>query len=298
MQILYGTASRNIDVTAICLSHLRTGNIVTIPPGDHARANYFTDPNPGVLKSVFVILNSSMQEYDVTLTVLLDVLHLTVSTLQSVDGRVDAKINDLHRKLKIAYGTFQEELYEQRMAVRFLTGNEKVLELGGNIGRNSLIIASLLNTSDSFVCMESDSQIAEQLRENRDTNGFNFGIENSALSKRKLIQVGWNTVPSEVLLPGYKWVNTITFEELNKKYNIKFDTLVLDCEGAFYFILQDMPEVLQNINLILMENDYTDITHKQFIDKVLRNSGFQRIYHEAGGWGVCYDFFFETWRKV
>ena len=39
---------------------------------------------------------------------------------------------------------------------------------------------------------------------------------------------------SDELLPGYKPVNTITLEELNNKYNIEFDTLVLDCEGAFY----------------------------------------------------------------
>jgi len=32
--------------------------------------------------------------------------------------------------------------------------------------------------------------------------------------------------------PGYKWVNTITLDEVKKKYNIDFDTLVLDCEGC------------------------------------------------------------------
>ena len=31
----------------------------------------------------------------------------------------------------------------------------------------------------------------------------------------------------------------------------KFDTLILDCEGAFYNILKDMPEILDNINLII-----------------------------------------------
>ena len=33
------------------------------------------------------------------------------------------------------------------MAVRYLTGNEKVLEFGGNIGRNSLVIAHILNNN-------------------------------------------------------------------------------------------------------------------------------------------------------
>ena len=59
-------------------------------------------------------------------------------------------------------------------------------------------------------------------------------------------------------------------ECIKTKYNIEFDTLVLDCEGAFYYILMDMPEILDNINLIIMENDYQDYNHKLFIDDVLR----------------------------
>ena len=114
---------------------------------------------------------------------------------------------------------------------------------------------------------------------------MNFYVENTALSKRNLIQKGWDTIVSDIVLPEYKKVNTITYEQLNKKYNIQFDTLVLDCEGAFYYILQDMPEILNNIKLIIMENDYHDITHKNYVDDVLTKKGFKNIYTKAGGWG-------------
>jgi hypothetical protein len=43
------------------------------------------------------------------------------------------------------------------------------------------------------------------------------------------------------LMPGYTNIYKITLEELNRKYNIMFDTLVLDCEGAFYYLLMEMP---------------------------------------------------------
>jgi hypothetical protein len=128
-------------------------------------------------------------------------------------------------------------------------------------------------------------------------NNFHFHIENAALSKRKLIQMGWNTICSDVLLDGYKNVNIITLEELNQKYNIHFDTLVLDCEGAFYYILMDMPEILNNINLIIMENDYHDISHKKYVDSILKQYHFYNDYTEAGGWGCCYNNFFEVWKK-
>ena len=183
------------------------------------------------------------------------------------------------------------------MAVMYLNGNEKVLEIGGNIGRNSLTIASILQDETNLVVLESDDDIANQLQENRDINNLHFHIENAALSNRKLIQRKWDTKPSEILEDEHKWVNTITLEELKNKYKIEFDTLIMDCEGAFYYILMDMPEILNNINLILMENDYYEISHKNYIDDVLRENNFNLEYSEGGGWGPCISNFFEVWKR-
>ena len=171
------------------------------------------------------------------------------------------------------------------------------MEIGGNIGRNSLVIASILDDDTNFVSLECDDDSANKLQENRDINNFHFHIENSALSNRKLIQLAWDTKPSEVLEDGYNWVSTITLDELKNKYNIEYDTLVLDCEGAFYYILMDMPEILDNINLIIMENDYQDINHKNYIDDILRKNNFNVEYSEQGGWGPCSSNFFEVWRR-
>jgi FkbM family methyltransferase len=182
------------------------------------------------------------------------------------------------------------------MAVKYLKGHEKVLEIGGNIGRNSCVIGRILNHSD-FVSLECDPLIAKQLIENRDLNHLTFHVENAALSKRKLIQKGWDTMPSDVLLDEYAWVPTITLTDLHEKYKIRFDTLVLDCEGAFYYILLDMPELLDNITLILMENDYRDYTHKLEVDGWFVEKGFQVDYSEPGGWGPCSSHFFEVWKR-
>ena len=210
---------------------------------------------------------------------------------------INEKIQNLHSKLIIKHGTFNDELPEQKMVVRYLTGNEKVLEIGGNIGRNSLIIASILKDDTNFVTLECDKNIATQLKENRDLNNFKFHIENSALSKRNLIQKGWDTIPSDTLQEGYARVNTITLNELKSKYRIEFDTLVLDCEGAFYYILIDMPELLNDIKLIIMENDYRDISKKKYVDEVLIKNNFHVDYQESGGWGACFNNFFEVWKK-
>jgi FkbM family methyltransferase len=210
------------------------------------------------------------------------------------------KLTSIQNSLKLDYGTFLDEYPEQMMVVRYLTGNEKVLEIGGNIGRNSLVIASILNknNNNNFISLECDEEISKQLIHNKNINNLDFFIESSALSKRKLIQKSWQTVASDELLDGYKTVNTINITDLNKKYNIEFDTLVLDCEGAFYYILQDFPEILNNIKLIIMENDYNNINHKIYIDEILKNNNFNIYHSERGGWGPCYTYFFETWIKI
>ena len=50
-----------------------------------------------------------------------------------------------------------EEYPEQVMSVLFFEPDDKVLELGSNIGRNTLVISSLLKDSSNLVTLETDS---------------------------------------------------------------------------------------------------------------------------------------------
>jgi len=268
-------------------------NVVTIPHNDVKRSHILSDPLFGIKKMIYVMINENFSKYDDKYEIKINIINNTIDVINH--KKMEKTINDIHSRLSLKYGSFQEELPEQKMAIRYLTGDEKILEIGGNIGRNSLVIASLLQDDKKLVTLECDEHIVKQLEENRDIN--NFHIENSALSKRKLIQRVWDTIPSNELIDGYKWVNTITIDELNEKYQIDFDTLVLDCEGAFYYILMDMPEILNNIKLIIMENDYHDISKKNYVDDVLKNNNFYVDYQEAGGWGPCYNCFFEVWKR-
>ena len=293
MKIYYGISNNSIDVTNICLEKLTRNNIITIPYGDGNRANYFTDPLEGTKKIIIIENNGSITEYDDLTQIKINLLNNTINTTNEND--FNNRIANIQSNLKLNYGSFNDELPEQKMVVRYLSKTAKVLEIGGNIGRNSLVISSILENNNNLVTLESDLNIAKQLTENRELNNFNFHIESSALSNRKLIQRGWETMPSETLQEGYSWVNTITLDTLKTKYNIEFDTLVLDCEGAFYYILMDMPEILNNINLIIMENDYLDITLKNYVDEILTKNNFIVDYKERGGWGPCYNNFYEVW---
>jgi len=293
--ILYGILTLNKDVTQICLNQLTCHNKICIPQGDHNRSYIFTDPLFGVEKKIFIIIDNNRFEYDQSFTVIINLIDYTINTIKNRE--IDNELNIIHNKLQIIDGTLNDELIEQKMVVKYLTGNEKVLEIGSNIGRNSLVIASIVNNAN-FLTLESDRDVFKQLQVNKNLNNFTFHIENSALSKRKLIQKKWDTKPSDVLEEGFKWVNVVDWDELKLKYPIDFDTLVLDCEGAFYYILKDMPEILDNIKLIIMENDYNDLSHKIYVDDVLRKYNFYNIYKQEGGWGHCYYNFYEVWQKI
>jgi FkbM family methyltransferase len=312
MFIKYGFKEKIIDITDICFSKLVRSNILTIPADDIVRGKLFPDPAFGEIKTLYIVDDdNNTTEYDSEKTVKVDInTKKIVSVISTKD--INDKLKVIHSKLKIKYGSFNEELNEQRMAISYLTGHEKVLEIGGNIGRNSLLIAHILNEKNNydFVSLECDQSLAKVLEENRDLNHLKFHVEPSALSKRSLIQknpeqvnhdktcqYNFHTVESNIVFDGYTKVSTLTFDELRAKYNIEFDTLILDCEGAFYNILCDMPEILNNINLIIIENDFWEYPHKLYVDMVLKKNNFYVDFVESGGWGECIPFFYQVWKR-
>jgi hypothetical protein len=163
------------------------------------------------------------------------------------------------------------------------------------------VIASILEDERQFVTCESDPTSVEVLKKNRFVNRFHFGIEDSALSYKKLIQRNWVTIPSEEVLEGYFPVKTITFEELEEKYQIQFDTLVADCEGALYYICKDNENILNNMKTIILECDFYEESQKIYIMNIFHQRGFRRVYSEPlHGYHnpfpqMCRDSFYEVW---
>ena len=99
----------------------------------------------------------------------------------------------------------------------------------------------------------------------KNNNNLLFNSECCAISERKLWSSKWNTYTE--YKPGTVEIDTMSFEEVKNKYNYTFDTLVCDCEGALYYILQDNENILHDIETIIIENDFTDIKHKEYVEK-------------------------------
>jgi FkbM family methyltransferase len=217
--------------------------------------------------------------------------------------------------LKIQYGSFDEELTEQKLSCKYILPTDTVLEIGGNMGRNALIISSILKDDKQFVTMEPNPEFYTKLVTNRNINNKKFNIENSALSLHPLFCIDSLTSSNDTLSEkfplskdhinknthAHRDCSIISFSSLEDKYDISFNVLVIDCEGAFYYILKDMPYILHNIRMIIMENDYENKDHYEYIYSTLVSQHFtciESIPLPNCPWNApCKDNFYEVWKR-
>lgn len=282
-KVLYGKGDTYVDVTNRYLGY--------IPRTDESRSVLFGgDPLPGIEKEVRLIVDGTETVYRVG------------------DVRLPDNLAALHKKLTLKGGTFSDELDEQVMAALFLKRHHRVLEIGADVGTNSCIISSLCDTPP--VTVECNNAIESTLRYNLKNNGLSINLEMGALTKGQLIyrhttsgcRIGQSTKYLEEGQPvpqGYGLIRSITYQYLVDKYH-KFDVVVADCEGAFYYIVKEFPEILDDIEMLIIENDYSTKGHKDYVDKQLIERGFIRIYRNIlqFNYNVLHkNNFYEVWQK-
>jgi len=183
------------------------------------------------------------------------------------------KLIDIHKGICFSEKSeLDNEIPEQLMAVKHITPDCIVLELGGSIGRNSCIINSILDTKTNHVVVEPSKIELSILQQNRDSNNFEFFIENSAISKVPLYSLSWYTYPTQI--PDSVEVNTIGYNDVLEKYKLKFNTLVIDNEGHFVGMLKDFPTILDGIKLLIIEHDFNTEDDLCYFKKIMTQSGF------------------------
>ena len=192
----------------------------------------------------------------------------------------EEKLKYIHNNIYFDGNIKTKEYPEQLLSMKYIKPTDIVLELGGNIGRNSIIISCILNNDENLVTVECNPNYLVTLYKNRNANNLNFKVEESAISKFKLIQKNMVTKPSDVLEEGFDWVQTKKWTEIKNKYNMNFNILVCDCEGALYYILRDEPNFLDGIEKIIFENDFLNDEQEKFTFDFIKNKGFNIIYEQ------------------
>ena len=336
MRVLYGHGSTFVDVTSHVLATMTCTHecdLCYIPRGDLPRfTEYKTDPVPGVLKTVIVyddlkyadtglhVPHTSQMWIRRTLDSSTGLHQFTIVEHADTDTTSRAYAHDatiatamltkyIHPTLNMRVlkagdvstesttGIMASEFPEQVLITRTVRPTAKVLELGGNIGRSSCVIASLLDDTSRLVVLESDPVSAASLYRNRVVNKFNFHVEVAALSERPLMQKDWITLPvpeSAIMPQGWSKIHTITFAQLIARYGT-FDTVVADCEGALTGICRDTPHFFHGVTLVVLENDFVNEGDKDVVDAAMRAAGLNPVISQAGGWGRHAHEFYQVW---
>lgn len=197
---------------------------------------------------------------------------------------IDERLSEYHKRVNISFGDVREELVEQRLIMKYISAEDIVLEIGGNIGRTSCLLSTILNNENNLLVLECDKTSYQKLLQNKLQNNLNFNTENKALSINDLYQLGWTTYNKEEIksfdpetYSQLTKVECISLDDIINKYNLKFNTLVIDCEGAFYYIIQSFPKILENVNKIIIENDYPCWEKKEFVEEILEKNNFKNV---------------------
>jgi FkbM family methyltransferase len=180
------------------------------------------------------------------------------------------------------------EAEEQFLVRTYIPKDAKVLELGARYGTVSCVLSDVLDDPTQHVAVEPDSSVIEALTKNRDVNGGKFKIFEGVVSKKgyelafidpKFDLHEYGTYTKETDTPTIK---NMSLKELSDTYNVTFDCIVADCEGFFCDFVDENPEAVKDMRVIIYEQDgipwHKFMEKYNTLDETLTTFGFSRIH--------------------
>jgi hypothetical protein len=173
--------------------------------------------------------------------------------------------SDIHERVEI-------ERPEQELIAKFLPMECCVLEMGGHSGTTSLIINKILKDPTKHVLVEPAQHSIPKLLKTQEIYNTQFKIAHGF--------VGRHRAEHEKLWNECANCKMFDLPELENMVGQPFDVLVIDCEGAFYNILMDMPEILDTVKLIIIELDGPD-EKVPFVRNTLIEHKFELVHSQT-----------------
>jgi FkbM family methyltransferase len=173
------------------------------------------------------------------------------------------------------------EKQEQDLANQYILENDIVLELGARYGSVSCIINSKLKNKKNQVVVEPDERVWDALEQNKIRNNCDFIIVKGFISNKKLDLTNLDCCSGGYGATFIENDNTkiisYSLNDIQNKYNIKFNVLVADCEGYLEVFFDENPEFYNNLRLIIFEADYEEKCNYNKIKNTLFEKGFIKI---------------------
>jgi FkbM family methyltransferase len=191
-----------------------------------------------------------------------------------------------------------KEKKEQELCETYITPECVVLELGARYGTASCAINKVLNVKTNHVAVEPDSRVWGALESNRTLNECSFFIHKGFVSEKQHrlenLEVDGGYSTSAVVCESSTILSN-TLNEIEEKYNLKFNTLVADCEGFLETFFDQNPEFYKQIKLIIFEKDCPKVCDYKKIKQNLIAHGFAPLLGKRPSDGK--PFFREVWKK-
>lgn len=185
--------------------------------------------------------------------------------------------------------SIKEEREEQYVANDYIQPNNIVLELGARYGVVSSVINNKLENPDKHVVLEPDKTVLTALRANKKTHKAKFKILNGIISEKlqSLEKDGYASKTVEVKNKKDA-IKTYTIADIEKKYNLNFDTLIADCEGCLCDFFEENKEFVEKqLKNVMYEADVPNNCDYKKIAFILKSAGFERVI----------DGFVSFWKK-
>lgn len=157
---------------------------------------------------------------------------------------------------------------------------DKVLELGARYGTVSAILLDMVYQESDVVIVEPDVSVINVLRKNLYTNGFtNPNIFHGTVgsSRKKMSDSDGYAIQTADCDGDDCGIESLHYRDLEKRYNIIFDTIVADCEGCLPDTIKHILEfypLLEPIKKIMFETDYADRVDYESMYYTLTHLGF------------------------
>lgn len=222
----------------------------------------------------------------IILWILLAICLLFLTGRKAIDTFVDfvdenGKVIDINAVEKV----------EQDDAEKYIQSDSVVLELGGRYGTVSAIINKKLKDPTNHVVVEPDKTVWASLEKNKAATHSKFHILKGFISNKKLTLEGGGYGATQKedaasTIPSY------TLSEIETEHELKFNTLVADCEGCLETFLDENPSLYSDLRLLLIEEDQG---HKCNYEKIKTNLRIHSFVEVASSFDAVYR---SVWMKT
>ena len=180
------------------------------------------------------------------------------------------------------YGGYEKQ--EQQFIEKYLQSEDTVLELGGNIGVISNEINRKLKNKGNHVVLEPNPRMIKFLRKNKNLNSAGYKIVEGIISSKKLVNfyISKNILSSSSRIISEEKINPELFliKDLEKKYSLKFNVLVMDIEGAEIELIEEFDLSLIEKLIIEFHPGKTKESEIKSCKLLLLSYGLKMIEHK------------------